>query len=125
MHAQYENYAEPAALVQLLRRLADTSPLSVEHTDLLLKWMSDTPTGQHRLKALLPAGTRLAHKTGTSGTDAGITHATNDIGLITLPDGRRLAIAVLITDSPKSEAIREAAIAHIGVEVWTAAAAVK
>jgi beta-lactamase class A len=121
VHAQYENYAEPAALVQLLRRLADTSPLSVEHTDLLLKWMSDTPTGQHRLKALLPAGTRIAHKTGTSGTDAGITHATNDIGLITLPDGRQLAIAVLITDSPKSEAIREDVIGQIGFEVWKAA----
>ena len=118
VQAQYRNYAEPAALVQLLRLLADHSPLSREHTALLLRWMTDIQTGQHRLKGLLPPGTPVAHKTGTSGEDHGITHATNDIGLITLPDGRKLAIAVLVADSPESEAVREGVIAEIAKAIW-------
>ena len=121
VQAQYRNFAEPAAMISLLRRLADHSPLSEEHTKLLEQWMTESPTGPKRLKGLLPAGTPVAHKTGTSGRNAGITHATNDVGLITLPDGRRLAAAVFVTDSPESEAIREGVIAQITKDIWDAA----
>ncbi len=38
----------------------------------------------------------------------------DDIGLITLPDGRRLAIAVFVTDARADEATREGVIARIG-----------
>src|SRR6202142_4255389 len=34
--AQYRNWFEPAGAVQLLRRISDNSPLTREHTDLLL-----------------------------------------------------------------------------------------
>jgi beta-lactamase class A len=40
-------------------------------------------------------------------------NATNHIGIITLPDGRHLAIAVFVKDSPADEATREATIAKI------------
>jgi beta-lactamase class A len=43
----------------------------------------------------------------------GITPVTNDVGLITLPDGRRLAIAVFITDSSVEDATRDGVIARI------------
>ncbi len=118
VRAQYRNYAQPSALVALLRLLADHSPLTAEHTEMLLRWMTDTDTGEHRLKGLLPQGAEVAHKTGTSGRNNGITHATNDTGLITLRDGRRLAVAVLITDSPESEVVREEIIAQIAKEIW-------
>ena len=121
VHAQYRNYAEAAALVLLLRRLADDSPLNAQHTQQLLTWMTQTGTGEHRLKGLLPPGTVVAHKTGTSGEDRGITHATNDAGLITMADGRKLAIAVLIADSPSPEKTREAVIAQVSREIWQAA----
>jgi beta-lactamase class A len=110
---QYRNYAEPAAMVKLLRRLCDNSPLRPENTQRLLTWMTESGTGPHRLKGMLPAGTPVAHKTGTSYTERGITAATNDVGLITLPDGRKLAIAVFVSDSPDSENVREAVIARI------------
>lgn len=121
VHAQYRNYAQPSAMVALLRQIADHSPLSPEHTQLLLRWMTDTQTGEHRLKGLLPLNTVVAHKTKTSGQDNGITHATNDAGLITLPDGKKLAIVVFIADSPKSEAVRESVIAQITKEIWNEA----
>jgi beta-lactamase class A len=119
--AQYRNHAQPGALVALLRLIADRPPLSEEHARLLLGWMTDTQTGEHRLKGLLPPGTVVAHKTGTSGQGGGITHATNDVGLITLSDGRRLAVAVMIADSPESEVVREGVIAQVALEIWRAA----
>lgn len=113
--------ARPRAMIALLRLLADRSPLSPEHTQLLLGWMSSTHTGDRRLKALLPPGTKVADKTGTSGTGRRFTNATNDAGLITLPDGRRLAIAVFVADSAASEATRERVIAEIGQAIYAAA----
>ena len=111
--AQYRNWFEPAAAVQLLRRINDNSPLTAEHTRALLEWMEASPTGPHRIKGQLPSGTVVMHKTGTSGVEDGVAFATNDIGLITLPDGRRLAIAIFVTDSKADEATRDAVIARI------------
>src|SRR5262249_19152911 len=48
----------------------------------------------------------------------GMTRATNDIGIITLPDGRHLAIAVLVKDSTADEAAREGTIAKIAKAAW-------
>ncbi len=121
MTAQYRNYAEPQALVTLLRLIADRSPLSRANTERLLEWMTDTPSGEHRIPGSLPQGTTVAHKTGTSGEDRGITHATNDVGLITLPCGTRLAVAVLIEDSPEGEDAREGVIAEITRTIWAQA----
>ena len=75
--------------------------------------MSDSTRGNQRIKGQLPAGTVVMHKPGTSGTDHGVTAATNDIGLIILPDGRRLAIAIFLTDSTAGEPARESVIARI------------
>jgi beta-lactamase class A len=119
--AQYRNSAEPQALVALLRLIADRSPLSPAHTRQLIGWMINSPTGDHRIPGSLPLGTVVAHKTGTSGEDHGVTHATNDIGLITLPCGQQLAVAVLIEDSPESEDAREAVIAEVSRAIWAAA----
>jgi len=117
--AQYRNWFKPTGAVQLLRRINDSSSLSSAHTALLLGWM-ETSVKSARLKGDLPAGTAVAHKAGTSDVDEGIAHATNDIGLITLPDGRRLAIAVFITDSKADEVTREKVIAHIARAAYEA-----
>jgi beta-lactamase class A len=117
--AQYRNWFEPAGAVQLLRTISDNSPLTREHTDLLLGWM--TPGDRtKRLDGDLPDGTRVAHKSGTSGVDNGLAHATNDIGLIPLPDGGRIAIAVFVTDSTADEATRERVIARIARAAYDA-----
>ena len=119
--AQYRNWLEPAGAVQLLRRMSDNSPLTREHTELLLGWLKDSPTGANRIKAGLPGGTVLMHKTGTSGVRDGMAAATNDIGLIVLPDGRRLALAVFVTDARADEATREGVIARIAKTAYEAA----
>jgi beta-lactamase class A len=118
---QYKNSATPRAYVALVRRLADRSPLTPEHTKLLLDSMAASHTGDHRLKALLPAGTPVADKTGTSGQNRTTVNATNDFGLITLPNGQKLAVAVLIADAAAPFAVRERVIAEIGRAIYAAA----
>ena len=110
---QYQDWIEPAAAVQLLERLVNNPPISPAANAFLLQTMTDAVTGPGRLRAGLPPGTVLAHKTGSSGTHGGITAATNDIGLVALPDGRKLAIAVFVTDSRADEDTREGVIARI------------
>jgi len=119
--AQYRNWFQPHAAVQLLRQLVENRLLTVEHSRLVLNWMRDTPRAGNRIKGLLPKDTVVMHKPGISGTDNGVTHATNDIGLMLLPDGRYLAIAVFITDSRDDEASRDAVIARIARAAYDAA----
>jgi beta-lactamase class A len=69
----------------------------------------------------LPAGTVVAHKTGTGGTRNGITSATNDIGIITLPDGRHLAVAAFVSDSAANDDTRDSIIARLAKAAWDSA----
>jgi beta-lactamase class A len=72
----------------------------------------------NRLKGMLPAGTPVAHKTGTGGTRDGVTSATNDVGIITLPNGKHIAIAAFVGDSRADEKTREAVIARAAKAAW-------
>ena len=116
---QYRNWSSPHGALQLLRSLHERRGLSEQSQQLLLKLMTETPTGPKRLKGLLPPTAVVAHKTGTSGTNAsGVGAATNDIGLITLPDGRHLAIAVFVSDAQADLETRERVIAQIAKAAW-------
>ena len=115
---QYRNWASPHGSVQLLRRLHERRGVSEQSQQLLYKFMTETPTGPQRLKGLLPKTAVVAHKTGTSGASKGVFAATNDIGLVTLPNGRHLAIAVFVSDSPADLVTREQVIAQIAKAVW-------
>lgn len=62
----------------------------------------------------------MAHKSGTSDVNNGVAHATNDIGLITVPDGRQLAVAIFITDSTADQYTREKVIARLSRAIYDA-----
>lgn len=110
---QYRNWSTPAAAVALLEALERSGD------SLLLNLMTHSSPGPKRIKGLLPPGAVVAHKTGTSGTTPdGLTRATNDIGIVTLPGGRHLAIAVFVADSKAGEEVREAVIAKIARAAW-------
>lgn len=115
---QYRNYASPEAAVALLRALHEGRGLSPQSRSLLLRLMTETGTGPRRIKGLLPSEAVVAHKTGTSGTVGGLTRATNDVGLVTLPNGRTMAVAVFVSDSPADAAGREGVIARIARAAW-------
>ncbi|GAB3882057.1 class A beta-lactamase [Spirosoma agri] len=115
---QYRNWAKPTEAVALLRLIQQGRGLSESSRALLLRIMTETETGLHRLKGQLPAGTVVAHKTGTSWTIDGLTAATNDIGLITLPSGRHIALAVFVSDARADQKTREAVIANLSRTIW-------
>ncbi len=116
---QYRNWASPDGAIDLCRALHERhGGLSESSQALLLKFLTESTPGPKRLKGLLPAGTIVAHKTGTSGTQKGVTAATNDIGIITLPNKQHVAIAVFVSDSPADEATREKVIAKIAKAAW-------
>lgn len=115
---QYRNWSSPLGATLLLRAVHEGRGLSPQNQKLLLKLMTDTPTGLNRLKGQLPKDTLVAHKTGSSNTIKGMTAATNDIGIIRLPNGKHLAIAVFVSDSSADQATREGAIARIALAAW-------
>ena len=79
--------SSPKAMVDLLRRLDNGTLLRPQSRAYLLRLMAQCATGKNRMRALLPAGTHVEHKTGT------LSGYTSDVGFITLPNGRRLAVA--------------------------------
>ena len=111
---QYRNWSTPEASAKLLRAIIERrAGLSEPTTQLLLQVMTETETGGRRIKRSVPEGASLAHKTGTGGTEGGITGATNDIGIITLADGRHILLAIYVSNSTGSTGVREKAIADI------------
>jgi beta-lactamase class A len=115
---QYRNWAQPVAMAGLLRAFHLGKGLSPASRALLEDLMIHGSRGNNRLKGLLPADAVVAHKPGTSGTDSGLTRATNDVGIITLPSGRHITIAVFVSDSPASTAVREGVIAKMAKAAW-------
>jgi beta-lactamase class A len=88
--------AAPSAIVSALARLKRGELLSPTSTEHLLTIMSETHTGPNRLKGGLAPGWTLNHKTGTGQVLGGEQAGYNDIGILTAPDGRSYAVAVMI-----------------------------
>jgi beta-lactamase class A len=109
--------ATPEGMIDLLVKLQSRQLLSEDSTALLLKFMTDSPTGQQRLKAGLPPGWSIAHKTGTGADVLGIGIAANDVGLISSPTGRHIAIAVFIAGSKAPLEQRESMMSAVASAV--------
>jgi beta-lactamase class A len=78
----------PVAMVELLRRIYKAELIKPESRNYLLTVMAQCETGKNRMKWLLPSGTLVEHKTGT------LTGLADDVGFMTLPDGRPVAVAI-------------------------------
>lgn len=103
----------------LLMNFFDGKVLSKNSTSFLMKTMIETTTGTTKIVAQLPKGTPVAHKTGSSGKDEkGLTIAENDIGIITLPNGKHYAISVFVSDSMETEETNTKIIADISKRVF-------
>ena len=88
--------AAPSAIVSALARLKRGELLSPSSTQHLLTIMSETHTGPNRLKGGLAPGWTLNHKTGTGQVLGDYQAGYNDIGIVTAPDGKSYAVAVMI-----------------------------
>jgi len=94
--------ATPDAMANLLVTFwSKRDGLSPKSHALLVRLMTETSTGKHRIKATVPAGSTVAHKTGT------MPGTTNDVALITLPNGEHIALAIL-TKASKRDITKDA-----------------
>ncbi len=117
--AQYTNWCRPVDMAHLLTLFFNGDALTTTSTIFLMKIMQETQTGPKRIKNSLPSRTIVAHKTGTSGTNQeGLSPATNDIAIISLPDGKHLALAVFVCNSKADLSVREEVIANISKAAW-------
>lgn len=115
---QYKNYSTTHSAVDLLKKFYDKKILSKKSTDYLYNIMLNTSTGGNKLKEQLPKGI-TAHKTGSSGKyDNDLTVAENDMGIVTLPNGKHYAIAVFISNSTESDVVNCKVISDISKVVF-------
>jgi beta-lactamase class A/beta-lactamase class A VEB len=113
---QFQNWSTARAMNQIFINFFDKKSkpiLSKKSLDYLYEIMVKTETGQKRIKGLLPKNIVVSHKTGTSGTQNGISAATNDFGIIVLPSGKRIYITVMVSDSKENTETNELIIAKI------------
>ncbi len=103
-----QDIATPNAMAGLLGQIWQGNLLSDDSTALIKDIMLRCDTGKKRLKGLLPAGTAVAHKTGTIGGTS------NDVGVISLPhDKGHVVVAVYIKKSSSSYEQRDRSIAEV------------
>jgi beta-lactamase class A len=105
--------AAPHAIVGALAKLKRGELLSPDSTRRLLYIMSNTHTGPQRLKGGLQPGWTLNHKTGTGQELGGVQTGYNDIGIITAPDGKSYAVAVMIKKTTTPLPVRMTLMSNI------------
>ena len=118
---QFQNWTTPKAANDVLARFYYNNPklLSNQNHDFIWTIMKETETGKKRLKGQLPGLPTVAHKTGSSGTNKeGVTAATNDIGIVFLPNGQHFFISVFVTNSHEDADTNEKIIADISKAAW-------
>ncbi len=95
--------ATPDAMAALLTTFWNRRDgLSKANHDLLMQWMIDTPTGARRIKAVMPKGSVVAHKTGT------MPGVVNDAAIVTSPDEKNHYVIVVFSKAGTSpEKVRE------------------
>jgi len=103
--------ATPVAMVKLIGGLYRGQWLRPSSRAVLLGAMERCITGKRRIRARLPDGVTVAHKTGS------LNNTSSDVGIIKMPDGRALAVAIYVTGQG-SRPNREVRIATIAREIY-------
>lgn len=116
---QYKNWTTPMAATKLLETFYKKKILSKTSYDFLWKTMVETTTGPNKIRGKLPKKAIVAHKTGYSGSNKdGLIGATNDIGIVILPNGKKFAISLFVSDSMENEKTNDGIMADVAKVVW-------
>ena len=116
---QFDNWTTPNAMDDFLRLMNDGKLLDKANTAVLWEIMASASSGS--VNRLVPKTVTFARKTGYSGVNSqGIIAAQNDVGIIELEDGRRVAYAIFLTDSTLGTDAGYDILAQIGKAIWKA-----
>ncbi|MEM6525927.1 MAG: serine hydrolase [Bacteroidota bacterium] len=120
---QYQNWSTPKAMMDFFLAYHNDEYLTDASKAVLDEYLSvSTPWGDKRIKGLLPRETMVAHKTGSSGTYGELTRATNDSGIVILPNGDHMIVSVFLSDAHHSQEERNMIIANVAksaYDYWT------
>ncbi|KQW96153.1 class A beta-lactamase, subclass A2 [Flavobacterium sp. Root420] len=115
----YVNTTTPLTTTELLEKFYKGEVLKEETTKYLYEIMVETSRGLTWMKAGLPEGTELAHRTGISGTnDNNLRVAMNDIGIVKLPNGKHFILSVYLKEITETKEDTEKIIADIAKATW-------
>lgn len=107
-HRAKENSATPKEMARLLEwfylHRNDNKNLSF-----IWNTMADCNTGKQRIAAVLPKGGKLIHKTGSGFPSSDGRQDRNDVGIVLLPDGSHLSIAIFLQNSKEEKEVAEIA----------------
>ncbi len=115
----YINTTTPIATTELLEKFYKGNILKKATTKYLYQIMVECSRGTTWMKAGLPDGTELAHRTGISGTnDKNLRVAMNDIGIVKLPNGKHFILSIYLKNITESREDTEKIIADITKATW-------
>ncbi len=111
----HDNWNYPLTAAMLINRLFTERIYEDEYQHFLINTLNGCTTGGNRLaKPLLPTNAVIGHKTGTGFESAdGRPQGINDVGFISLPNGRSYSIAVFVKSSRYDMAGTERLIAEV------------
>jgi beta-lactamase class A len=101
----------PAAMALNLSRLLLGDGLSATSRLQLTRWMAATKYSGKRFRSGMPAGWRLADKTGSGNSGTG---AAGDVGVYWPPSGAPIVVVAYLAESRSEPARQDAAIAEVG-----------
>lgn len=111
VHIDLRDSSTPQAMVALLTGIYQGRWLTAESREVIIDAMERCRTGTRRIPALMPEGVTVAHKTGS------LNNTSSDIGILTGPDGRSIAVAIYVTGQG-TRRNREARIAAIARAIY-------
>jgi beta-lactamase class A len=98
----------PRAMLRTMDRLVLGNALAPASREQLTAWLLDNRVGATRLRAGLPAGWRIADKTG-----AGANGTNNDVGVLWTPAGAPVLVTAYLTGSSVDGPARDRALADV------------
>lgn len=115
----YVNTTTPLSTTELLEKFYKGEVLKETTTKYLYQIMTETSRGLTWMKAGLPEGTELAHRTGISGTnDDNLRVAMNNVGIVKLPNGKHFILSVYLKNITETQQDTEKIIADIARATW-------
>ncbi|WP_223605768.1 class A beta-lactamase, subclass A2 [Chryseobacterium sp. OSA05B] len=115
----YINTTTPLATTDLLEKFYKGKVLKKVTTQYLYQIMVETSRGLTWMKAGLPEGTELAHRTGISSTNENNLRAgMNDVGIVKLPNGKHFIISIYLKNITEKREDTEKILADLAKATW-------
>lgn len=115
----YINTTTPLATTEILEKFYKGQVLKKKTTKYLYQIMVDCSRGITWMKAGLPKGTELAHRTGISDRNENDLRASmNDVGIFKLPNGNHIILSVYLKNITEEREVTEKIIADIAKATW-------